>query len=787
MAFPKTSHVDGEIVNAAWINDIEDRINRAKTPRGPVFYPEDPAYGAKGDLILFTDGAIQAGSSTITSSKFTSGGLSGGANSKRIYVAWAGAGTSAGTTSGTLTVGNAITSIPRTSGAAVPAGPVIVSQGGNAQLFNTAGAAQNASITVTSVTALYTFTSGAAVSFGNTGLSTTIASMANGSATLATTATQTVANMTGWFGTDDTTAFRALFTAMGATGGNVVLDSVGYLIDGTPSTTGNGNAIVPLPLVTLGSINIIGGHGKSIVDTELDFVNAELSATVIATTRLTDTYDASHGVPSMMGGPTVETTGNAYPQISSVVLENFSFLQPENPCMFSLDASLVSRFRRHCVRSKTAGQLMRAAYNFTTNVGSGYGSMGQLPTNKCGGGFWLPAPFNFADTVIERSDTQGHYVGEVMSAHTFLTNYFSMFCQAGIAFASYGNLPSGVHMNKIDKLGIFACNYGFTGYDPTNGITSLPASANPVAIEGDVNFENDANQWATIAPTLDVNGKIRWRGYSHYYNVLGGPGQTPASSAGMCVKEIDPTVYIPTYDDVVLADTPTAYLPLNEPSGTAASDKSGNSHNGTYSGTPLLALNGPLGTDNSVNFKATSSQYCLLDALGTTGANIGSTTWEFWLKTTTTAQQAVFGSSHATAGTNFFVELNTTNGGIATVGTTAILLTDQTGAHHRQGHFTTNIYDGCWHLIHIIPGATGNHVCYVDGVQQTVTMEGSPGTLGTLANFTNAPAIGAWNNTGTLGILLFLDGRIAKFAVYPSQLTATKIVARWATALRAMR
>src|SRR5260370_1315701 len=56
------------------------------------------------------------------------------------------------------------------------------------------------------------------------------------------------------------------------------------------------------------------------------------------------------------------------------------------------------------------------------------------------------------------------------------------------------------------------------------------------------------------------------------------------SSPGAITNAVTPTGSTSTYFTTVHGDSPTAYWRLDDPSGSAASDSSGNGHDGTYNG-----------------------------------------------------------------------------------------------------------------------------------------------------------------------------------------------------------
>jgi len=78
---------------------------------------------------------------------------------------------------------------------------------------------------------------------------------------------------------------------------------------------------------------------------------------------------------------------------------------------------------------------------------------------------------------------------------------------------------------------------------------------------------------------------------------------------------------------VILADLPTLYWPLDDPTGPAASDASGNGHPGVYSGTFNLAQPGPeVGT-----FAALFSEGALVFSVAGTPVRLRPFSMECWL------------------------------------------------------------------------------------------------------------------------------------------------------------
>jgi hypothetical protein len=141
----------------------------------------------------------------------------------------------------------------------------------------------------------------------------------------------------------------------------------------------------------------------------------------------------------------------------------------------------------------------------------------------------------------------------------------------------------------------------------------------PVAAVCDPGLQSCSNNWGV--------GETFW----------GNGGELNACSTAYCTKQTAGELALGnTYANTVLRDTPVGYWKLDETSGTVAADSSGNSRNGTYSGTYTQGqpgLTGNSGTSTYFNGGATSyvSIPSNADFRFTTNNQI---TVEFWYKGT---------------------------------------------------------------------------------------------------------------------------------------------------------
>jgi hypothetical protein len=221
-----------------------------------------------------------------------------------------------------------------------------------------------------------------------------------------------------------------------------------------------------------------------------------------------------------------------------------------------------------------------------------------------------------------------------------------------------------------------------------------------------------------------------------------------------------------SYTATVTADSPAAFLTLQETSGTAASDVTGHGHNGVYTGATLAQANLDLSLgDKSVSFDG-STTHVLVTGYDPFVLN-GSQTFEGWaIRTSTAARHAIFGG----------------NGG-----TGAVMLAALSGSTDVSFWNDTTTGQVTWTAA--CPTATAFHWAltyndstkvaelFVNGVSQGTQ------TLGQQYNVTgtNVLDIGNWVNTN------WWLGRQSHFAVWASILSAAQILAHYNSALIAAR
>lgn len=239
-----------------------------------------------------------------------------------------------------------------------------------------------------------------------------------------------------------------------------------------------------------------------------------------------------------------------------------------------------------------------------------------------------------------------------------------------------------------------------------------------------------------------------------------------------------------TYASEVLADSPTAYYRLGELSGaTTAEDETG-SHDGTYVNTPTLEVAGAISDGNTaVTFNGTD-QRVLTTTLGTLGGSLLTSSWEWWVKSTSTANRTMWGTLNTGSTLILRVASNTdATTESSSTGDTYVQIRGQNGQSLR-GEITTAIYDGNWHhCVVVVENGTSPSTFsfYVDGAAQSVSYAFQQTITG--ANFDFAPTIGARNARGTID--QFFPGSIDEFACYPTRLSAARVLAHYQAGIAA--
>lgn len=217
-----------------------------------------------------------------------------------------------------------------------------------------------------------------------------------------------------------------------------------------------------------------------------------------------------------------------------------------------------------------------------------------------------------------------------------------------------------------------------------------------------------------------------------------------------------------TYDQAVLADTPLAYWPLNETSGTTANDLSGNGHNGTYAGGFTLGQTGIGDGETAVAFNGSTGKVTTTLNQAFTAMSV-----EIWVTNWTGQNGRIIANSHTDSDNDGFQFMSSAGSPapmasvIMNVGKgTANSFADAVKPANGQHYFAAT-YDGT------------TITFYIDAVSSA-----TQAFTGTVASGT--ANVGLAFNPAYNGD--FFAGTIAKAAIYSHALTPTRISAHYAAA-----
>ena len=216
-------------------------------------------------------------------------------------------------------------------------------------------------------------------------------------------------------------------------------------------------------------------------------------------------------------------------------------------------------------------------------------------------------------------------------------------------------------------------------------------------------------------------------------------------------KPATPQTNVPSYHDLVVSGSPMAYWPLDERSGSVASDVS-KSNNGIYIGGVQLGVPGPIQGTTAAGFDGKTG----LVRLG----RVGSVhTVELWLKTqATTTDTAAFSN-------------RTTNSEFLTFGVLGGM------AHSFDGYpiYAGQVADGQWHqLVYTYDTPTSTGKIYVDG------------KLSQLSVWRRLEGGGSANIGFDAALRTYFNGQIAQVSAYPYVLSPAQIVSHYQASGRSL-
>jgi Concanavalin A-like lectin/glucanases superfamily/PQQ-like domain len=305
--------------------------------------------------------------------------------------------------------------------------------------------------------------------------------------------------------------------------------------------------------------------------------------------------------------------------------------------------------------------------------------------------------------------------------------------------------------------------WGFhEGYQGDDSVRLLAMDATNGAF--DTSFQPTFNEyWGVRGISATTNG-LAIAGV--FTNVNG----TPAEGVAIFAPTSSPPPPPPPptgYAATVLADHPTLYWRLDDPSGTTVADSTSNDHAGTYRSGVVYGVASALAGDSDPAVSGPGSSGVAYSADEFTGPTTYSL--ETWFRSTSTSGGKLLGFENVQTGwgTSYDRQVYMTNAGHLAYGI------DAGGVQHVVAP-TTAYNDGAWHYVVATQGASGMAL-YVDGVlvgtDPTVTPDGYSGFW----------RLGGGNVTGWPGASTSsaVAGSFDETAVYPVALTAAQVTAHY--------
>ena len=221
------------------------------------------------------------------------------------------------------------------------------------------------------------------------------------------------------------------------------------------------------------------------------------------------------------------------------------------------------------------------------------------------------------------------------------------------------------------------------------------------------------------------------------------------------------------YAQTVLADQPDMYLRLDEGSGSAAHDSSGNTNDGSYASGVDYGTPGALSGTGDTAITMPGSAWWLTQSGDSFPAKDAARTVEFWVRTTdyNALPTFVYGGSSGTAEDQFRVQLQQSGGA------SQMWLSTNSKGGYGAAQYQISLprawWDGSWHMYDVT----------FDGATAAGFMDGQIAGTFPIATPLATVTPGDGMKMGQLGDGGSID--VDELAVYPTALTPARIDAHW--------
>jgi hypothetical protein len=295
----------------------------------------------------------------------------------------------------------------------------------------------------------------------------------------------------------------------------------------------------------------------------------------------------------------------------------------------------------------------------------------------------------------------------------------------------------------------------------------------------DLTLDATSNARLVSAPTDDLTMvSYGLTGRGAYY----GSPQINLKSSGVFATKTRRTkiggVFRPSYAAAVADDSPLYWWRMSEGSGASTLADEISAVSATVAGA-TTGTTGAVGSGVSYDGSNDYTSHTTLGSFG--GSSLPSSSVEFWIKTTTTAQTTVLGTVNT--GTDFFMEirLNTNAADSLAVGRHRVDIRGKSGTGRLQREVTFDIFDGNWHHVvwtfNLPTSGSPSAACYIDGVSRSV---GGPGVTTFSAgtdNFGFPWTVGARNLRGVIDRFAAIE--LDELALYGTQLSGARVLAHY--------
>lgn len=340
-----------------------------------------------------------------------------------------------------------------------------------------------------------------------------------------------IANKAAIFGHDDTAFIKAAINnavataqANGQNYAEVWFTAGIYMVCGGLDTTQSGNAQIPLPFISMTGpkfiLNLVGSGDGALIPHWRQNVIQFGGPTLV--TNLNAAFDATHGDPSVIGGPTLQGMGS--PSDPGARFMNMKltghglfFVSPQNPKGWVLDLQCVGQHDLDKIGFNASVIPAQSAVFADT-------AYTQFPTFGGGGGaFRMPQIGNNDFCHVGSIAVEGYDIAIEINEHAHIETATIVYCQVGILGAN----PMA-HGAIIDYLSTESCQYHL---DFPN-----PAAQNLNVMKWDI--EEGEGSGATVYHLSDPNSNLK--GELHFH--ANGDLFSPLVNGGAAVKLINESV-----------------------------------------------------------------------------------------------------------------------------------------------------------------------------------------------------------------------------------------------------